>query len=130
MEAMRPVKIYSAADKVEAGILMNLLEGNGISSFKQGTGSGGFMEIEYGFSIYGQDIYVDEQDAERAMELIQEVMRNVEVPDEIEEEAEEEEKAEIQYRKRHGRKQIIFIRILVVLAGLDLFFTLLFNLIN
>lgn len=88
------------------------------------------MEIEYGFSIYGQDIYVDEQDAERAMELIQEVMRNVEVPDEIEEEAEEEEKAEIQYRKRHSRKQIIFIRILVVLAGLDLFFTLLFNLIN
>ena len=81
MEAMRPVKVYSAADKVEAGMLMNLLEGNGIPSFKQGPGIGGFMEIKYGFSIYGQDIYVDEQDAERAMELIQEVMSNVEVPD-------------------------------------------------
>lgn len=115
MEAMKPVKVYSANNKVEAGMLMNLLEGNGIQSFKQGPGSGGYMEIKYGFSIYGQDIYVDENDAERAKELIMEVLTPVE-----EETEEEEEPAAIAYKKRHTRQQILFIRILVILLGLDL----------
>lgn len=115
MEAMKPVKVYSANNKVEADMLMNLLEGNGIQSFKQGPGSGGYMEIKYGFSIYGQDIYVDENDAERAKELIMEFLTPVE-----EETEEEEEPATIAYKKRHTRQQILFIRILVILLGLDL----------
>jgi hypothetical protein len=125
MEAMKPVKVYSANNKVEAGMLMNLLEGNGIQSFKQGPGSGGYMEIKYGFSIYGQDIYVDENDAERARELIMEVLTPVEEETEeeasnTEEDEEEEEPAAIAYKQRHTRQQILFIRILVILLGLDL----------
>ncbi|MDD3339947.1 MAG: DUF2007 domain-containing protein [Lachnospiraceae bacterium] len=83
MEAMNPVKIYSAPDKITAEMLLELLKNNEIPAYKQGRGSGGYMDIYAGNSLFGEDIYVDKDDAARASRLIQEVTAEAEPLDEI-----------------------------------------------
>lgn len=71
METMKRVKIYSAYEKYQAEIILGILRNNNIPCYRQGVGLGGYMDIYAGNSLFGEDIYVDEQDAERALELIQ-----------------------------------------------------------
>ncbi|MBU9728444.1 putative signal transducing protein [Diplocloster modestus] len=70
MRAMREVKIYSAEDRVQADIILEVLKKNDIPAFRQGLGSGGIMDIYGGNSIYGEDIIVDSDDVERALEVL------------------------------------------------------------
>jgi len=73
VEAMKPVKLISVASTIEADMIIYLLENNGIQSIKKQEGTGSYMNIYYGFSIYGAEIYVDEQDFQEASELINEI---------------------------------------------------------
>jgi len=73
VEAMKPVKLISVASTIEADMIMNFLESNGIQSIKKQEGSGSYMNLYYGFSVYGAEIYVDEQDLQDASELIKEI---------------------------------------------------------
>lgn len=73
VEAMKPVKVASAANSTEAGLIMNLLRNNGIQCFKKDNGIGGYMNIYYGFSVYGEEIYVDESDFDKASEIVKEL---------------------------------------------------------
>lgn len=68
--AMKPVKVFSAANAVEADLVLNLLRNNGIPCFKKDNGSGSYMNLRLGFSVYGEEIYVDEGDYETASEMI------------------------------------------------------------
>ena len=52
---------------------MNLLLNNGIPSFKKDNGPGGYMNLYFGFSVYGEEIYVDERDYKKASEIIDEL---------------------------------------------------------
>ena len=70
LEAMKPVKLVTVVNNYDAGIILNLLESNDIPCLKKDKFTGGYMNLLMGFSVYGQDIYVDEEDYERAMELI------------------------------------------------------------
>ena len=67
---MREVKIYSAEDRVQADIILEVLKKNDIPAFRQGLGSGGIMDIYGGNSIYGEDIIVDSDDVDRALEVL------------------------------------------------------------
>lgn len=71
MESMKRVKVYSTYEKYQAEIILGILQNNGIACYRQGVGVGGYMDIYAGNSLSGEDIYVDEADAERALELIQ-----------------------------------------------------------
>ena len=46
------------------------LEKRGIPAYSQSDGSGEYMEIYMGTSLFGENIYVDENDARRAEEII------------------------------------------------------------
>ena len=70
MRAMHEVKIYSAEDRVQADMILEVLEKNNIPAFRQGLGSGGMMDINGGNSIYGEDIIVDRDDVGRALEAL------------------------------------------------------------
>ena len=66
MNAMKPVKVYSCAKRFQADMIKN----EGIPAYSQSDGSGEYMEIYMGTSLFGENIYVDENDARRAEEII------------------------------------------------------------
>lgn len=72
VRAMKPVRLASVADGITAGLLIELLEKNHIVSLVKEKGSGSYMRIFMGNSIYGQEIYVDEEDYQKAKEIWEE----------------------------------------------------------
>ena len=70
MEGMRPVKIYSCADRVDADMITETLHDRGIPAYSESKGSGDYMNIYMGASMFGNDIYVNEKDADRAKEIV------------------------------------------------------------
>ena len=70
MNAMKPVKVYSCAKRFQADMIVEALKNEGIPAYSQSEGSGEYMEIYMGTSLFGENIYVDENDARRAEEII------------------------------------------------------------
>ena len=70
MDAMKPVKVYSCAKRFQADMIIEALKSEGIPAYSQADGSGEYMEIYMGTSLFGENIYVDENDARRAEEII------------------------------------------------------------
>ena len=70
MNAMKPVKVYSCAKRFQADMIIEALKNEGIPAYSQSDGSGEYMEIYMGTSLFGENIYVDENDARRAEEII------------------------------------------------------------
>lgn len=48
---MDPVKISSAANYIDAELLLNLLANNNIPGFKKDNGAGGYMNLYMGYSV-------------------------------------------------------------------------------
>lgn len=70
LDAMHPVKLVSVPDQVQADLLEGLLTELGIPVLRKKLGSGGYMQAYMGFSIFGEEIYVDEADYGRAEEAL------------------------------------------------------------
>ena len=70
MDAMKPVKVYSCAKRFQADMIIEALKSEGTPAYSQSDGSGEYMEIYMGTSLFGENIYVDENDARRAEEII------------------------------------------------------------
>lgn len=66
MNGKAVVKVASAANIAEAEQMVELLEENQISAFRQG----GIMDVYMGNSVTGQDIMVFENDRENAEKII------------------------------------------------------------
>ena len=67
------VKIYNACGELEAGMIESLLKGEGIASYSIEPGTGGYQRLMAGFSMFGRDIYVREEDAEAALDIIADI---------------------------------------------------------
>ncbi|CVI73262.1 hypothetical protein BN3660_03010 [Eubacteriaceae bacterium CHKCI004] len=65
-------KIYTAATEAEGNELVRVLREQGIPSYTKEGGSGEYMRIAWGTSIYGTGLYVKEEDTEMASVLIKE----------------------------------------------------------
>lgn len=74
MEAMKRIKVYSTYEKYQAELILGILRNNQIPCYRQGVGMGGYMDIYAGNSLCGEEIYVDERDAEKALELIRQTV--------------------------------------------------------
>ena len=70
MDAMKPVKVYSCAKRFQADMIIEALKSEGIPAYSQSDGSGEYIEIYMGTSRFCENIYVDENDARRAEEII------------------------------------------------------------
>lgn len=68
-DTWKPKKVYMAQTSVEADMLIELLRINEISSYKQGV-DGGIMDVYSGNSNTGDYIFVDERQADAALEII------------------------------------------------------------
>lgn len=62
--------LISLADEVQLKIVMNILEENSVNYIVRDSSIGGYMRIYSGASIYGTDILVDEENIEKARDLI------------------------------------------------------------
>jgi hypothetical protein len=69
MEGKRMLLI-STASATETAIVMDILKQNGIAAISQGKASGEALEAYVGSSPYGDDIFVNEADLERAVKLV------------------------------------------------------------
>lgn len=86
---MKPVKIISVADKIQAKMIIEIFENNNIPAYASDQGAGEYMNIHSGFSVFGTDIYVAEENVETAMGILKELE-----PDEEQEEIQDEESEE------------------------------------
>ena len=66
-------KIYNAQNIVETEQLVEMLKQNGIAAFSQEAGANVAMHGAPGFGIYGVDIFVKTDDAEKAVQLIKKI---------------------------------------------------------
>lgn len=73
IEAIVPVKVFTASNEIEAEMLMNLLRNNNIQCFGENNFLQGNAKINLGYSVSGIDIFVDKRDYQQALELIEEV---------------------------------------------------------
>ena len=53
-------KIFNAADQIQAEMIHDHLKQNGIETMSKQPGTGEYMSIAMGYSVYGTDIYVRE----------------------------------------------------------------------
>ena len=69
-KAMNPVLLASGVDSINAEMICSILEQNGIVALLKTTGAGGIMKIYFGSNAVTTDIYVDENDFDKAKKLI------------------------------------------------------------
>ena len=73
MRGMKPVEACSCSDLIEADMLIEALHNQGISAYRQSKGSGDYMNLYMGTSVFGETIYVDEEDLPQAKEIIERI---------------------------------------------------------
>ncbi len=72
--AVVPVKVYQAQDRLNADMIVEILVNNNIHAYRQSVGSGEYLGISTGMSLFGEDIYVDEKDVKDAQNIIKEFL--------------------------------------------------------
>lgn len=70
------IRIYNAKDPIEANWIVSFLKEEGIPSYVSGSGTGEYLQIAMGHSVFGMDISVREEDEDRAKEIIDELLKN------------------------------------------------------
>jgi hypothetical protein len=123
--SMNPVKVTSAANNIDAGLIMNLLINNNIPCFKKDNGAGGYMNVYMGYSVYGEDIYVDKKDYEAALDLINSLEPDKESmdtesvdEDSIDKKSMDKEEYQDEYKLPFYKNPRIVARIFVFIIGL------------
>ena len=68
-DEVREVKLCSVGDRIQAEMLLELLKRNQIPAYRQGD----LMDLYGGCSLEGDDIYISEENLEKARELLREL---------------------------------------------------------
>ena len=75
------VKLYSAANRLQAEMMVDILRQNKIRTYYKSEGAGQVMEISMGMSFAGNTIYVSEEDLHKAKTLLDEFCEESDVED-------------------------------------------------
>lgn len=96
-EPLDPVILFEALDHMQTALAEQLLEEAGIASYHQGREAGGFLDVAAGYSVFGNDLYVDRKDLGKAREVLEGFL------DSQQEEAEEEPAS---FDEESGRRRL------------------------
>lgn len=66
------ISLKTVYNSVELNFIENLLDENNIPYILQDRGSGGYMRIYSGFSVYGTDVLVEKSMLEKAKDIVDE----------------------------------------------------------
>lgn len=108
MEGMKPVKVCSCADRVQADMITETLNEQGIPAYSESKGSGDYMNIYMGTSMFGNDIYVNEEDVERAKEIISVLTSEIDSVD----------AGEVEIPVRSSDRKVSIVRVISLIAAL------------
>lgn len=64
------VKVFTADDNLQADMILDTLNSNGIPAYKKDLGSARIMNLYGGYSKAGEEIYVADSDEEKTMEIL------------------------------------------------------------
>lgn len=70
-------KIYNAENIIEAEMLVEMLKENGIAEFTQEPSSSVAAYGVAGFGVYGVDIWTEADEAEKAVQIIEEIEKSL-----------------------------------------------------
>lgn len=76
-ESNRMQKIYNAENIIEAEMLVEMLKENGIAAFTQEPSSSVAAYGVAGFGVYGVDIWAEADEAEKAVQIIEEIEKSL-----------------------------------------------------
>lgn len=68
--AMKPCLLATVESFAESNMIAAFMKDEGIPVLIKELGLGGFMKVTMGFTVFGRELYVDEDDFERAAELL------------------------------------------------------------
>lgn len=100
---MEIIKLMSTGNKIQAELIVQMLKQNGINCYYKENGAGSYMNISSGFSVFGQEIFINEEDKEKAEELI-DIFNE-----------EEQEKAGLTYSKKIRKPVLIYIIFIIIM---------------
>ena len=105
MGESRPVKLCSVGSRIEAEMMIDILKQNRIPSYRKPIGSAEVMDIYAGKSMFGEDIFVSQDDVDRAKEVTGDLFQN------------KNEKISDAEQRRSGTGKIITAAVLVVFVA-------------
>ena len=65
------IRVYTAQDSLQADMILETLRSNGIPAYKKDLGYAAIMNIYGGNSNGGEEIYVAEENREKAAEILE-----------------------------------------------------------
>lgn len=71
MENTQTTLLCTVSDKIQAEMIMDILEQNGVYAYREGIGSAGIMDIYAGNSTFGEKIIINEKDLTKAKGLVE-----------------------------------------------------------
>lgn len=74
MEQEKVTKLCSVNNSMEAEMVLDILKQHNIPAYKKGISSAEFLKLYTGQSPLGEDIFVNEKDAEQAKGLIVDIV--------------------------------------------------------
>lgn len=83
-EIINPTLLISATDEIQCKIIKNILLENDIKCYNKDIGCGTYLKVCFGNTIYGTDIYVNEINFEKAKELVNVYLSELENAEEYE----------------------------------------------
>lgn len=105
-------KIYNSGNILETNQILVALEQNHIAAHGKEVGANSYMKITGGMSVTGTDIYVAEEDAEAAREIIESITGIADSGDSGDEELEK------LHRYDWKRRLFAIIMLLLILASI------------
>lgn len=71
---MKTIKIYNAQDRIEAERVLSELKKEGIECYTMDADVGEYMRIVEGFSVFGCDVFVREEDETKAKAVVEDLL--------------------------------------------------------
>ncbi len=110
-------KLVTVNSKMEANLIIGLLENNGIKAYSNSNGAGEYLNILANVSTLGENIYVNESDLENALCVIK-ILEEEPQDTESEELQDTDSEEEIQMHSKIDKVK----RLRSIVAGVILFF--------
>ena len=119
-------KLLTVSNQVEAGMVEELLKNEQIACYRRDRELGSFLRVSMGYSVYGEDIFVSNDQLENAKEVLKDSFLAAQDKQD-EEDLDGEDSAVME---SYGRRRRLAVRIVIIVLAVIMMFVLLLNLIH
>lgn len=119
-------KLLTVSNQVEAGMVEELLKNEQIACYRRDRELGSFLRVSMGYSVYGEDIFVSNDQLENAKEVLKDSFLAAQDKQD-EEDLDGEDSAVME---SYGRRRRLAARIVIIVLAVIMMFVLLLNLIH